>query len=127
MRLLVIILLFLSINHISVSQSFFRLSDSLMMPKQNIKTTYLDFHTNKIKEEPKPKHIFFDFSFSQLDANQIQSDSTYDVESLFNYGFGFDYNYDLDNYEMIDFTLMIAPSISSLSLNFIRFSIIFYF
>lgn len=122
MRYLLILILLLFYQNYSYSQFYFRNSDSLIKPKIN--KTYLNFYPEKTDEN---KSMFFDFSFTPLNINQVQSDSTYDIESVFNYGVGFDYNYDLNNNEMIDFSLIIDTTLSNLTLNCIRFSIIFYF
>ena len=122
---LLVLLLLLSNYYISYSQYYFKISDSLEITKKNIKETYLNFYSEKVEE--KYKNVYFDFSFSTLDINTVITDSTFNIESVLNYGIGFNYNVDLDNSESIDFILIINPSITSLSLNFIKFSIIFYF
>lgn len=93
--------------------------------KPKIENTYLNLYPKKI--DYNQKTTLFDFNFRPLNINQIQNDSTYDIKPIFNYGFGFDYNYDLNNNEMIDLSLIIDTGMSNLNLNFIRFSIIFYF
>lgn len=125
MRYLLLIILLNFNLFTSYSQFNFKTQDSVQISKENAKDTYLNFYTEKIEE--KSKNMYFDFSFSPLEDNSIISDSTFEIESVLNYGIGFDYNFDLDNNESIDFILVIDTSITSFSLNFIKFSIIFYF
>lgn len=123
MRYLLILILLLFSQYDNYSQYYSINSDSLIKPIIN--KTYLNFYFEDI--DSKQKTVFIDFNFTPMDINQIQSDSIYNTESVFNYGLGFDYNYNIDNNEMIDFLLVIDTSLSNLSLNCVRFSIIFYF
>jgi hypothetical protein len=125
MRDLLVIILFLSYYYISYSQYYFKISDSLEIPKENIKETYLKFYSEKVEE--KYKKMYFDFNYNPLEINSIICDSKFEIESVLNYGIGFNYNMDLDNSESIDFILIIDPSMTSFSLNFIKFTIVFYF
>ena len=123
MRYLLILILLLLPQNYSLSQYYFINPDSVSK-KPIIEKTYLNFYPEKTDEK---ETMFFDFSFTFLNIKKVQRDSTYGTESVFNYGVGFDYNYDLNNNEIIDFSLVINTTISNLTLNGIRFSIIFYF
>jgi hypothetical protein len=123
MRYLLILILLLLPQNYSSSQYYFINSDSVSK-KPIIEKTYLKFYPEQADEK---QTTFFDFSFTLLNIKKVQRDSTYGTESVFNYGVGLDYNYDLNNNEIIDFSLVINTTISNLTLNGIRFSIIFYF
>lgn len=123
MRYLLIIIIFLCTNFISYSQLYFKVPDSLLTHHKNIKHSYLNFYPEE--EEDEFKDINFDFTF--LDMQSKNNSNRYKPETIFNYGLGLDYNYDLNDNEIIDFSLMIDTALSNLSLNSIKFSIIFYF
>jgi hypothetical protein len=124
MRYLLFSIILLFTQSFSYSQYNYKIYNTLN-EKPKIENTYLNIYPKKI--DYNQKTTLFDFNFRPLNINQIQSDSTYDIKSIFNYGLGFDYNYDLNNNEMIDLSLIIDTRMSNLNLNFIRFSIIFYF
>lgn len=124
MRYLLFSIILLFTQYFSYSQYNYKIYNTLN-EKPKIENTYLNLYLRKI--DYNQKTTLFDFNFRSLNINLIQSDSTYDIKSIFNYRLGFDYNYDLNNNEMIDLSLIIDTRMSNLNLNFIRFSIIFYF
>lgn len=124
MRHLLILIIFLCTNFTSYSQLYFKVSDSLITHNKNIKhNTYLNFYPEI--EEGEFKDINFDFIFFNIRSKT--NSNKYNPETVLNYGFGLDYNYDLNDNEVIDCSLMIDTALSNLSLNSIKFSIIFYF
>jgi len=124
MRYLLFSIILLFTQYFSYSQYNYKIYNTLI-EKPKIENTYLNLYPKKI--DYNQKTTLFDFNFRPLNINKIQSDSTYDIKSIFNYRLGFDYNYDLNNNEIIDLSLIIDTRMSNLNLNFIRFSIIFYF
>jgi hypothetical protein len=122
MRYLLIIIIFLCTKFTSHSQLYFKTSDSIITHHKNIKKTYLNFYPEI--EDGEFKDINFDFIF--FDIQSKTKSNKYNPETVLNYGLGLDYNYDLNDNEVIDFSLMIDTALSNFSLNSIKFSIIFY-
>lgn len=123
MRYLLILIIFLCTNFTSSSQLYFKTSDIIITHNKSIKNTYLNFYPEI--EEGDFKDINFDFNF--FDIQSKTKSNKYNPETVLDYGLGLDYNYDLNDNEVIDFSLMIDTALSNFSLNSIKFSIIFYF
>lgn len=124
-KIVSVLLIVLFYNNYLYSQNIFQQTDSII--SLNTKRTINSPIYPSFSIDSKKNPLLLDLSINSFNQNSIVTDTLFQFDDIFNYGFGADYSYDLNENEIIDFSLMIYPSISTFSLNSIKCMVIFYF